>query len=301
MTQELIEQKFRVDGQAKLKIGNIRGSTKILAGQDGEISIRAAKQAGSGDLEGTEIRIYQAEGGTVKVETHFYHDLLSFFGHFPCKVDYIVQVPRHCNVRTSGVSSSTSVDGLEGDLDLNTISGRVNLADLIGSFKISSVSGEVFGDRLTGSLSLDSVSGNILLSDSLLSCAKATTVSGGLRLETPIQEGPYLFDSVSGSVNLLVPVSTACTLHFNSVSSSLSVSLPVTRSEGTRHHKTMDIQGGGTEILLKSVSGSVLLAPKPDQAEVKPTVLEAKLSTIEVLRKIELGELSVTKGIELLG
>ena len=256
MRQETIERKFDVTSPVYLRVGNIRGSVDVQAGDDGVVSVVAVKYSETGDAERTEIEIEQEKDGSVIVKTLFEDEGWRLFGtHNPCKVEYSVRVPRECALKVNCVSSKASVQGLEGKFDVKTVSGRVTLRDLSGKIKATSVSGKILGDRLSGPTEFESVSGQVRLTESRLSIATGSTVSGDLLLETSLDEGPYKFNTMSGDLELVLPPETGCTIGFKSVSGRLKTSLPTTRSRWQRHKWQAELQGGGPEIRFNSVSG----------------------------------------------
>ena len=321
MSQETIEQTYQVSGEARLKLSNIRGSVDIQVGEDGVIAVTAIKQQ-VGDVKHTDIEMSQADDGSVQVETRYNEGMWRFFGlSTPAKVDYSVRVPSQCALSVSCVSSSISISGVSGEIKLNSVSGKMELNHLSGPLKINSVSGDVSGEGISGTLKLDSVSGDVNFSASSLPSADASTVSGDVNLETPLMEGPYRFNSVSGDVSLTVPEETCCTAEVKGVSSSLRTTLPITANRRSGGTSTAEIQGGGVAIRLSSVSGSMWIgkagddrsaytsarvAAAPPQPPVppmppmppSPPAPEERLSTAEILAMIERGEMSVDEAIK---
>jgi len=193
MPQETIERTFEVESPAKLKLGNIRGSVKIRAGEDGVIAVTAIKYLNSGNADQTEVIIEQDTDGRVVVKTDYQQPVTNWFGlNKPCKVDYGVLVPKNCNLRTSGVNCDISARGLQGEIDISTVSGGLNLSEISGLLKIGAVSGAIKAKALTGELGTNSVSGRVRIMESNLAEAIVKTVSGSLVLQTPLAEGLYV-------------------------------------------------------------------------------------------------------------
>jgi len=322
MSDEIIE-KYDVGSPARLVISNVRGSVTIQPGEAGVINVKAAKH-GNFDSARVAIEMVQDSDGTVRVETRSNDAFFGFLSH-PPRVDYTVQVPQGIHLEVSCVSSSLDVSALEGVFKLKTISGNVSLAKLSGPLKLGAVSGDITGSKLTGVLDLNTVSGRVHLTDSSFPSADASTVSGDLILQTPVAEGPYRFSSVSGSVRMLVPSDTRCNVELNSVSGSIRSSLPATVTNTGHGLKVTQIQGGGTAVRLKSVSGGVSietegtpatavqttgpvdvspippipLIPSTPPIEMTSTPPE-QLSTSEILQRIERGEMTVDEAIKLM-
>jgi DUF4097 and DUF4098 domain-containing protein YvlB len=275
---EMVEKNFKVASPANLNLSNIRGSVEILPGEEGMIYITATKDANSGDAKRTEIEFSQEADGTVKVATRFPEGAWSWlFGSFPCRVDYVVKAPCKCSLKINGVSCETLAEGFEGEfsfqtvsggmtlrslsgqIKVNTVSGNLELAELIGDLNLKTISGKVTGKRIRGSVHLDTVSGKVSLDESNLNFIEASTVSGRMRYQTAFGEGPYRFNSVSGDVTFLVPPETRCSAELRTISGRLSTKIPATSTSRQNGSQTVEIQGGGVKVLLRSVSGNLSL------------------------------------------
>jgi DUF4097 and DUF4098 domain-containing protein YvlB len=255
MLPETIEREFSVVTPVRLRVKNIRGSVDVRPGDNGVATITAVKHLDTGNPDWTEIDIRQEEDGSLIVETIFKGFWQLCGRREPCKVDYVVRVPRACFLKVGCVSSKTLVQGLEGEFYIKTVSGRVALSDLSGTIKVTSVSGKIIGERLDGPTDFESVSGKVHLIESNLPIATGSSVSGDLLLQTPLGEGPYGFKTVSGDVKLLLPPETGCTIGFSSMSGRLKTSLPTTRSQRWNHKRYAELQGGGPPVRFRSVSG----------------------------------------------
>ena len=256
MSQETIERKFDVTTPAYLTVANIRGSVDVQSGDDGVVTVTAVKHLETGDADRTEIEIVQSEDGSVRVKTRFEEGVWRLFNlGRPCKVDYIVRVPRDCDLKVGCVSSKAAVQGLTGTFNVKTVSGRVTLKDLSGKIKATSVSGRILGERLSGPTEFKSVSGKVHLTESRLPVVSGSSVSGDLVLETSLIVGPYRLKTMSGDLKLVLPAEIGCTIGFNSVSGRLKTSLTTTRSKWQRHKWLADLQGGGPQVSFDSVSG----------------------------------------------
>ncbi len=327
MSDEVIEKTFQVSAPARLIISNVRGSINIQSGEVNVIEVKAVKH-GNFDNGRNVVEMSQDADGSVRVETRSNDALFGFLSH-PPRVDYSVRVPQGIHLEASCISSTLNVIGLEGSFRLKTISGNVELVKLSGPFKLSAVSGDITGSQLTGVLDLNTVSGRVRMTESGFPSADASTVSGDLLLQTPVSEGPYHFSSVSGSVRMVVPTDTRCNVELNSVSGSIRSSLPATATSMGHGLKVTQVQGGGTAVRLKSVSGGVSIETEgvpattvstttPIPADTIPTIppippippiptiptsstsTPKTLSTAEILQRIESGEMTVDEAIKLM-
>jgi hypothetical protein len=306
MSEEALEKTFNVTIPALLEISNIRGSIQVRPGPENEIHVSAVKYVGSGDAARTEILIEQDADGTVRAETRFRHPGPFLFGDRPCKVEYVVTVPQRCSIDCKGVSSSASVQGLQGEFRISTVSGGIQAEGLLGSVRLHTVSGRISGHTLSGELDYDTVSGDLRLVDSSLAQVRGSSISGGVWLQTGLAEGPYQFKTVSGSLYLLVPPGSACTIESNAISGSLVTDLPVTRDARQAGHRRAEVGGGGVLLQFNGVSGNISVlagegggahAASAGQPAQEATGGDDSVDTNDILDKIERGEITVDEGI----
>lgn len=314
MSQETIDKTFNVDAPARLTLSNIRGSVEILPGEDNIIHVTAVKHIHNGDNEQTKIAITQIDSNHVSVKTNYRNGRISFPTRKPCKVEYKVRVPKACSVKLSGVSNTTAIQGVEGEMIFKTVSGPITLEDISGPIKINSVSGRVSGKQVSGPLAFNTVSGKIRMQASHFPSIDGHTVSGNINIQTPIAEGPYHFNSVSGEVDFIVPLDSTISASLNSISGRIKTPLTTTSSHIKGGNSRLEIQGGGVEVQVKSVSGSLYLKPSeetnneemnnstalnPDERSSHPTDEPPSTeSNMKILDRIAAGELSVNEAIE---
>jgi hypothetical protein len=292
MTTEMVEQFFQITGPARLQVGNVCGSVIVQPGEAGVIRVTAAKHTHTGDAARTQVEISQAADGSVSANTRYAGDgaLGWLFGSHPCEVDYVVKVPAECAVKVSSVSGGTSITDIQGECDVRSVSGEVTLLGVKGPMRLDTVSGSVAGQNLSGVLRAKTVSGALNLRTSDFPQAEINTVSGDVLLETSLHEGPYGIHSVSGSARLIVPPTAGCVVDLHSLSGQFGSDLPVNMVDRRPGNTHADVQGGGPQVHMKSVSGCLWLETTDKSAIPVPP---APPSRHELLDRLERGEISV--------
>ena len=316
MSTETFEQTFEVKTPARLRVSNVRGHVDVQPGEDGIINVTAVKHQGVGGNGKTKIFIGQESDGLVIVEAKYENSITDFFGiNKPCKVDFSIRVPHTCSVKVNCVSSSATINGLEGDFEVQGVSGDINLANMNGTFDFNSVSGKITAENLIGPLEMNNVSGKVQITESQIPSMIGKSVSGSAIIETPLTEGPYEFKSVSGNMSVITPEDTACTISIKSVSGVAKVNLPVTSRTGVRNKEIIEVAGGGPQVSMKSVSGVLKVGspnyvkseePQPEKeiapSPVVPPAIPATQpkSQMQILQELENGEISVDEALELM-
>jgi hypothetical protein len=200
-------------------------------------------------------------------------DLLGAQGT-PAEVDYDVHVPRHATIELKGVSSAFSVEGTDGALRVRGVSGSIDTQSVIGALDLGVVSGEIDIRGVDGPVRADSVSGTVHVEGRVASL-RAKSVSGDIEYSGPLApDGSIEIGSVSGAASLRLPAETKATVSLRGLSSDVHCELPVSverdrRGPGTREWSGR-INGGGSAITFRTVSGSLRLAElagSPSSAE----------------------------------
>lgn len=297
MSQETHEHTFDVQSPAKLNIKNIRGSIIIKSVDDNQIKIKAIKYLDTGNPDDTTVDISQLETGEVRVITRY--DRFGFLRFSrPCKVDYEIFTPKDCSIRLKTVSGTAIVKDLQGSFKLNSVSGTIDISDLSGEIEVKTVSGKLLCKNISGPAELETVSGKIRAEESDFPKLNITTVSGNAVIHTDIGDGPYRISSVSGSTKLVVPEQTKCSVHAHSISGRFRTDLTPTYSSVTRRSWDVDLEGGGTEIRMKSVSGNFYVVTSENvRGDVPGTKKQSRENRIKILSQLEGGEISVEDAV----
>jgi DUF4097 and DUF4098 domain-containing protein YvlB len=299
MMTEKMEKQFNIASQASLSVSNIRGSVVLRVGEQGIIQVTASRRSGSGDEERTGIEITQNTDGMVRVVTRYPEIAWNWLGGLhPCDVDYVITAPRTCSFTLNGVSSSVHAEGFEGDFTVNSVSGEIVLRGITGSLKIKTVSGDAEAETIKGSLILDTVSADVEIKESNLSSIAANSVSGDLRICTPLTQGPYTFNSVSGDVRLIFPPESRFTGELRSMSGDIRSAFPFTSGDRKFGSQTVRIKDGGVIITMHSVSGDLSFDSDGDISSHQPSETISTDERRSILERLDRGEMTVSEALE---
>ena len=197
----LPERTFAVTGQSKLIVHDGSGSVHIHTSSANTIIVRATKFTMGTDNNGLPVDYIQ-NGNTVSVSSH---DQNSFFAFGGQSVDFDVSVP------------STT------DLAIDTGSGEIQIATIIGQIKASTGSGDIEASDVTGQATLGTGSGNITVDAAKLSGRNSLhTGSGNIHLTSSLDpHSSYRIDTGSGDVSVSLPANTAFQLETKTGSGTL--------------------------------------------------------------------------------
>ena len=256
-------------------------------------------------------------------------------------VDYTVHMPAAGALRVKNVNGAIAVTGLTNRSEASAVNGSVSLVNLSGQIDAGTVNGSLKAAGLSGAAKLNTVNGSLDLTSTDLARLDARTVSGGIRAAFTIAaDGRYEFATTNGSCELTLPSESRCTLRMESVNGGVECALSHTTvsSEMRPAFSSWEgaVNGGGAPVSVRTVNGRLrMLAAPVSAAAVAPaanaTAGDAPAftptakttaggtsaggsapkaaeparppehSTMDILRAVERGELSVDDAMKAMG
>ena len=160
------------------------------------------------------------------------------------EVEFTVRVPAGLRLHIGTVSGDVFAESLDGELDLQSVSGDVRLEGGKGS-----------------SIELETVSGDVHLIDVSSREVSGHTISGEIVFRGPVQDGGnYDFGTTSGDIAVALPGRPNATLQAATFSGGFSSDLPVTQPESSRRHRhryDATWGSGSAKLYLESLSGDL--------------------------------------------
>jgi hypothetical protein len=216
---------------ATVEVRGVNGDIHASTGPTGTLAVAAVKTGHRDDPAEVAIQIVPHGGGITVCAV--------YPGGGPClpggggrlgannndvRVDFTVTLPPGAN------------------LDAQTVNGGIQALNIVGDVRAATVNGHV-------DLSCDGAS-------------SASTVNGSISAEvgSSLWEGGLDFQTVNGSIRLRLPQRTSASVRASSANGRIEndFGLPVAGEWGPRSLQG-DIGGGGTELRLKTVNGSIEL------------------------------------------
>ena len=222
------EKTYDLGDTPRLSISNTNGSVTVQTHDTARITVRAERTVqavtdeGARELLAATTITENVQGSSVSLTTR---RPSSFGMGQQAEVRYEVRVPRGASVALRTTNGALSLDGVQGVVELETVNGRV---------------------RGTG----------------LGHVQRAETVNGSIDLSLDLvpRQGATI-ETVNGSVELTIPAATAATLSVRTVNGAISVNgfTQVDERERRRRRYDGDLNGGGPDLRVETVNGSVTL------------------------------------------
>lgn len=216
---------FAADGS--IEISNVRGSVTVTGGNQDAVTLSGSLGAGS--------RL-EIAGSDKHLELHVESDQAQgwFSGHGPgSDTTLVLTVPHAVALKLDLVSADSKVSGIDGrSLDVDNVSGRVQVNGAAHSIEVDSVSGnvgvEVAKAGVVERTHLQSVSGDIRISGAD-GRVKLETVSGSITYAGP-SVSEFNAESVSGTIDATAVPTNSARLRLETMSGHLRLHLPANLS-----------------------------------------------------------------------
>ncbi len=211
--------------------------------------------------------------------------------------DLQIMVPPGKSVSLHVAAGASDARGVEGDLTIDTGSGRVTAIDISGSLSVDTGSGSVQIRNVTGDVTVDTGSGNVELNDVRagevnidtgsgsvdgrgISAERVSidtgsggieiaevsapdlaldTGSGSVRVELLRDVDRLEIDTGSGSVTVVLPEDAGAEIDLETGNGGIDLDFPVTVQRASRDHVIGRLGDGRGRILIDTGSGSIRL------------------------------------------
>jgi len=249
-------------------VSNIEGSVEVIGWSNAQVEITGTLGA---DVE--ELKIDgDSDALTIEVKAPKHPEWL--------ETDLVLRVPVAASIEVETVSATIEVEGVTGsvalesvsgwvttstrpaELSIETVSGDITVAEAEPRTDLASVSGSITVELATGRLDAETVSGDIRVANGSLESASFETVSGSISYEGDlVGDGRYQFESMSGSVTLVVPSGVSADFDMTTFSGDIDNEIgprPQRTSKFTSEQELEFSTGsGGAEVTIESFSGSI--------------------------------------------
>ncbi len=221
---ENFNQTYPLAADGRISLENINGTIEIVAWEKAEVAVEAVKSAK--DDEAMSHLHIKVEASAKKLSIKTEHEKAwKFWEHAQAEVRYKLKVPAGASLDKVGV--------VNADVHISGVKGKV---------KVDSVNGSIDAEGLGGEGDFDTVNGSITVN-------YATMPSDDISLDT-----------VNGSCKVTLPANAAFKLQSDTVNGRASCDFPITLEKAGKHDLRGTVNGGGIEVKLDSVNGSLTVA-----------------------------------------
>jgi hypothetical protein len=273
------DRSLQVNGTVDLEVLSRSGDITIRNGASGTVSIHGKIHVGNSWLGGDRKADVQAIQNNPPIHQSGNSVRIDYVNASNISIDYEITVPENTAVRAHTGSGDQNVEGLKGNVDLESGSGDMKLARLTGDMHFQTGSGNVTGRELAGPLRAKAGSGDIVVDETAAGDVEIRTgsgnitvkgINGGFHAEAGsgdihgqgLPKNLWSVRTGSGNVTLQVPSEAAFDVDISSASGSVTMGHPVTttvqgRVQESRKSVVGKVRGGGPTISVHTGSGDV--------------------------------------------
>ena len=199
----------------------------------------------------------------------------------PGSVDYEITAPAWMSMKLEGHSDFVTVDGIQGDVSVETVRGDIVLKN-VGTATAKTIEGQIQVDGARGKLSLSSVNDDIKVSGASgdvsadttnaavtlermeSSTIAVTTVNGDIKYDGAFSDhGQYSFTTHDGDLELTLADNTNATFNVRSYNGEFNTALSLKGPERSQVRQgkrvTYTLGNGNAEVELESFGGDISL------------------------------------------
>jgi len=281
--QQRVDERWAFDPGGSVRITNPFGRIRVIGWDaeslavSGSLGPRAGRFYAAGDAHvrkvGVDVPADERDAGPAEIE---------------------VRVPRRASVWVKSATADIDVAGVDGTLDLNSVSGAIHVLGTPQDVTAETMDGAVEIAGGTGRARVKTVSGAILLRGasedlgaSTLSGAIVVRAAGWQRGGTGVQRGRFEsvtgdvrfegelgrggvveLESQSGKVTVRVPPPPTTVADFDlltiggTITNTLTAATPHRRAAGIGQELRLSTGAGGAQVTVRSFKGAISLEPK---------------------------------------
>jgi Putative adhesin len=231
--EEVFDKTYDARPGALISLDNTNGAVIVRAAAGNRVHVHAVKHVESlhsdtlrSAMNNLRIEV-TADGGSVKILTRYPKQNEGFLSWLAgenanANVTYTLDVPR------------------ESNLNIETVNGHIEVADVGGNLKLDTTNGRIEVARCRGAIDAETTNGRIH--------AELLTVVGGR---------PLHFETTNGGISVKLPRNLAASIDAATTNGGISTELPVASTNTHRHVLRGTINGGGAELKMRTTNGSI--------------------------------------------
>jgi DUF4097 and DUF4098 domain-containing protein YvlB len=273
------DRSFQVSGPVDLEVLTKSGDITVRNGTPGTVSIHAKIQCGNSWFGGDHKAEVQELQNNPPIRQTGNSVRIDYVNMNNISIDYEISVPEQTSVRAHTGSGDQIVEGIKGNIDLQSGSGDLKLARLTGEMRFQTGSGNVKGRELSGPARIKAGSGDIQIEETGAGDMEVRTgsgnitvsgVNGGFHAEAGSGDihgagSPKDMWNVrtgSGNVTLRLPSDAAFDVDVSSSSGNVTLGHPVAttvqgRVQDSKKSVVGKVRGGGPMVSVHTGSGDI--------------------------------------------
>lgn len=273
------DRSFQVNGPVNLEVLTKSGDITVRTGPSNTVTIHAKIHSGSSWFGGDHKAEVQELQTNPPIRQNGNGIRIDYVNMRDISVDYEITVPAETALRSHTGSGDQLIEGLKGNIDLESGSGDLKLARLTGEMRFQTGSGNIKAREVAGPARVKAGSGDIELDETGAGDVEIRTgsgnitvngINGGFHAEAGSGDihgngaatNMWNVRTGSGNVNLRLPSEAAFDVDVSSSSGNVTLGHPVAttvqgRVQESRKSVVGKVRGGGTMVSVHTGSGNI--------------------------------------------
>jgi len=226
------------DGEVSIEL--IAGEVTIVGWDRNSVEVTGTV---GDDVEEVEV---ESRGGRVSIEVELVDDVGDGRSYHDANAELEIRVPKSSRIDFEAVSAELSITDVDGEGDIETVSGTIEVDGGMREAHVASVSGDI-----------------LIRSREPLRGGEFETVSGDIELQAELGRGDFSFESVSGDITLRLPGRTSAEFDIETFSGRIKNAFgpQAERTDEYAPGKELhfELGGGDARVEVESFSGTVEL------------------------------------------
>lgn len=181
---------FALSGYGTLVVNEAGGGAlSVHTGSTNQVVVRASASGWGSDINNVQVQ-YEQSGNTITVSSN---------NSWEENLNLDITVPASINVTAHTSSANTTIENVDGQINVNTSSGDMHLNNIKGSLNLNASSGDITVSNEQGPLTVQTSSGNIHLNNGN-GPLKLNTCSGDVAIAN--EQGAVSAQACSGDIQI---------------------------------------------------------------------------------------------------
>jgi hypothetical protein len=273
------DRSFQVSGPVDLEVLTKSGDITVRPGPANTVTIHAKIESGNSWFGGDHKAEVQELQNNPPIRQNGNGIRIDYVNLHNISVDYEITVPAETALRSHTGSGDQVIEGIKGNIDLESGSGDLKLARLTGEMRFQTGSGNIKGREIAGPAKVKAGSGDIQIDETGAGDVEIRTgsgnitvngINGGFHAEAGsgdihgngAAKNMWNVRTGSGNVSLRLPSDAAFDVDVSSSSGNVTMGHPVAttvqgRVQESRKSVVGKVRGGGPAVSVHTGSGNI--------------------------------------------
>ncbi|MBW8191870.1 DUF4097 family beta strand repeat-containing protein [Neiella marina] len=209
---ESVDKTLAANSGERVEVSHINGTIRLQGWDKNEVKVVGELSDRAKEF------VFERRGSTIEISVK--EDDGSWYDDDDGD-NLVIHVPQHSNISYDSTNGELNLDLLTGDVEVDTINGDMSLSRITGKVRVEVINGDVDSKDITGNLKLNTVNGDVTVQNLQGDSIELETVNGDIRIDGDIDS--FSANTVNGDIKL--EGNTVSNLNVSSVNGDVKASI----------------------------------------------------------------------------